>query len=167
MAEIYEGVTCAICRHKIDFRARVFATSGIVFAPEHRLFKFADAPMHWNCYERWPDRAEFASAYFQAEIEQQQDNPYWEVVLMSEDLLVSVGFTAGEVIICLAETYSDIRVPLSFWNLWIRSKWIVLLNRPPLEKRVLSNIWSVLKTALPNTHVLMDKANRNSKRRRT
>lgn len=162
MAEVYEGVICPLCREKMDIQKNLFATSGVFFPPEHRLFKFCDAAMHWDCYERWPDRAEFASAYFQAEIDAQQNNEYWATVLLSEDVFVSVGLVADEVAVFLAETGSEIRVPTRLWNLWLRSKWIALLNRPPMEKRSLSKIWTVLKTALPNARVLTEKTKQAS-----
>jgi hypothetical protein len=62
MAIIGEHSRCAICGAPLT---RLFtATSGCAFPPDHRLFRFCDAPLHLSCLEAWADREEFARAYY-------------------------------------------------------------------------------------------------------
>jgi hypothetical protein len=60
MALITSDSCCAICGE--DLSRPHLAASGCAFSPDHRLFRFCDAPLHISCLERWDDRAEFARA---------------------------------------------------------------------------------------------------------
>lgn len=62
MALIYDGSTCAICDGKLD--RPYTATSGVAFEPPHPLYKYCDAPLHFDCLESWPHRVEFPEGYF-------------------------------------------------------------------------------------------------------
>jgi hypothetical protein len=39
-------------------------TWGVPFAPNHHLYKFCEAALHYECLDNWEDRAEFALGYF-------------------------------------------------------------------------------------------------------
>ena len=164
MALIYEGMPCPLCQKSMGLQEDLFVTRDGIFPRGHPFNPLCDTAMHWNCYERWPHRAEFSRAYFQMQVRQKQSISSWAIVFLSEDVLVSVGFVAGEVAIWLAETGSDIRVPLFLWNFWIRSKWLVLRKKSSRETRDLAKVWPVLRTEFPNTRVLMNKANQNAKK---
>ena len=62
MALIFPGSTCALCEEPLD--KPYTATSGVVFPKSHRLYRFCDAPLHFECLERWPDREAFSAGYF-------------------------------------------------------------------------------------------------------
>ena len=64
MALILPTSVCAICGEKLD--RPYTATSGVAFPKEHRLYKYCDAPLHYDCLETWPDRTEFARGYFES-----------------------------------------------------------------------------------------------------
>ncbi len=64
MALILPNSVCAICGENLD--RPYTATSGVAFAKEHRLYRYCDAPLHNDCFEKWPDRTEFVGGYFQS-----------------------------------------------------------------------------------------------------
>ena len=67
MALITSDTRCPICNEKLD---RPFtATSGCVFSPEHPLWGYCDAPLHFDCLESWVHRVEFSEAYFNAVVQ--------------------------------------------------------------------------------------------------
>ena len=64
MALLTSDTRCPICNEKLN---RPFtATSGGVFPREHPLWKYCDAPLHFDCLESWPYRVEFSEGYFKA-----------------------------------------------------------------------------------------------------
>ena len=158
MAIFYEGMTCILCEKEMDDHMDLFATSGVFFPEEHPLEWFCDRAMHWDCYERWPDRIEFAHGYFQMWVEAEQDNPYWGKAFLSEKVFVSVnpGIGVAEVAVLLAETGSDIRVPLILWNIWIRSRWMAERGLHSIEKEALREVWPLLRDAFPHSGRLVE-----------
>ena len=93
----------------------MFATSGVAFPPTDPLYRMCDAPLHWDCYAKWPDRARFARTYF--EMRSGVSNPYWVNLLLDEDVHVALG---DEVIqIRLAATASGREVVLADWDAWL------------------------------------------------
>lgn len=66
------------------------ATSGVWYEPDHPLWRYCDAPMHWDCYERWPERQRFAADYVENRCAG-QDNPYWGRVYSDEHLVLEVS----------------------------------------------------------------------------
>ena len=62
MALIFPGSTCALCREPLD--RPYTATSGVVFPAGSHLYRYCDAPLHFDCLERWPDREAFSAGYF-------------------------------------------------------------------------------------------------------
>jgi hypothetical protein len=48
MALIFSGSCCAICQEALGGRVYL-ATSGVFFEEDDPLFRFCDAPLHWDC----------------------------------------------------------------------------------------------------------------------
>lgn len=67
MALILPDTRCPICNERLDRPCT--ATSGVVFPPEHPLWDYCDAPLHFDCLAIWPHRVEFSEGYFHSEIE--------------------------------------------------------------------------------------------------
>ncbi|MBN8226152.1 hypothetical protein JYK02_01365 [Corallococcus macrosporus] len=64
MAMIIKGFTsCAICG-STDLSKPYTATSGVAFPKEDELWRFCDAPLHFDCLARWPHRERFSRGYF-------------------------------------------------------------------------------------------------------
>lgn len=63
MALIFESSTCAICGELLD--RPYTATSGVFFPYENLLYRYCDAPLHFECLERWPERGTFSAGYFE------------------------------------------------------------------------------------------------------
>ena len=63
MAIVFESSTCALCGALVRERPYT-ATSGVAFESTHPLFRYCDAPLHFDCLERWPQRVAFSQAYF-------------------------------------------------------------------------------------------------------
>lgn len=62
MALIGPFSRCPICDELLD---RPFAaTSGVAFPRGHRLERYCDAGLHFDCLATWPDREEFSREYF-------------------------------------------------------------------------------------------------------
>jgi hypothetical protein len=59
-----DGSPCAICDERLA-GSPFGATSGVAFPRDHALWRFCDAPFHFDCMERWPHRREFAAGYFE------------------------------------------------------------------------------------------------------
>ena len=70
MALIYDGIECPLCSKPISTQNdEIFATSGVFINPINSLWEYCDAAMHWDCYEGWQHREEFAGLYFKQQIE--------------------------------------------------------------------------------------------------
>ncbi len=90
MAIVIAGVTtCALCGEVADAKDYM-ATSGVWYEQDHPLWRYCDAPMHWDCYERWPEREQFARDYV-AMRRSHQDSPYWDRVYEDEQLVLEVS----------------------------------------------------------------------------
>ncbi|MCE7872493.1 hypothetical protein DYH09_19230 [bacterium CPR1] len=90
MAIVIQGVsTCALCGELADSK-EYMATSGVWYEPDHPLWRYCDAPMHWECYERWPEREAFARDYVAMRCSH-QESPYWDTVYEDEQLVLEVS----------------------------------------------------------------------------
>ena len=88
MAIIHQGSVCAICGEKLD---RPFtATSGLAFGPDHRLFKYCDAPLHFDCLETWTDRLGFSLGYYQGHLQSHQ-NGYGSLLYQADNWFLACG----------------------------------------------------------------------------
>ena len=91
----------------------VFATSGCAFPPEHPLFPYCDAGMHWECYVAWPDRLQFAAGYVEGAVRYEPEDPHWARVHLDERVFVCVR--PGSVRIHFLATSHFIYLPLQEW----------------------------------------------------
>jgi hypothetical protein len=122
MALIVASSRCAICGELRRERDPFFATSGCAVEPDHLLWRFCDAPMHWSCYASWPDRPAFARAYFERDRAAARRNPYWGIVHIDDDVLVMLNPSARvcTVSISVAALGCGPRIPLAQWSDWLR-----------------------------------------------
>src|SRR5262245_7026229 len=120
MALVWDGMPCALCGETLDTSGPFFATTAFL-DPDHPLFSYSDAAMHWECYERWPHQAEFASAYFRSGIESRSANPFWGLALVSESVYVSLNPdpSVDAVLIGLRTSGTKICVSLDGWTQWL------------------------------------------------
>ena len=139
MALIYEGSRCALCDQPIDASGDFFSTSGVFFESGHRLFRYCDAPMHWDCYGPWADRREFARAYVRAKMCSEEVNVHWARVFENEHCFVQINpdRAVAEASVCLFETGSEIRIELSDWKQWLGSD---LSDYHPCERSALAYV---------------------------
>jgi hypothetical protein len=118
MAIVISGVTtCRICGFAVENETGYFATTAFL-GDSHRLWPFSDAAMHWPCYASWPDRAEFAKLYSDANARAQAGNPHWQEVLDNAAIRVSVS-SAGIVRVLLKNLAHNISVPINELDSWI------------------------------------------------
>jgi hypothetical protein len=57
------GSRCPICHDLIREKGSFFSTWGTFLPSSDPLWKYCDAPIHWTCYENWPERHRFAREY--------------------------------------------------------------------------------------------------------
>lgn len=159
MAIITPDSTCAICERPFNFEQEpIFATWG-VFAVPPELFRFCDAPLHWDCYAAWPHRAVFAAAYFQMWVEIAREDAFWSQVWLDEKLLVTVNpdEPVAEVSLRLAETGSVFRVKLADWTTWLAVQCHSPQGNHPIETAALTAILSTLQTHLPTSDAILNR----------
>lgn len=157
MALLYKGIRCLLCHQEMDTQSRLFSTWGVFFPPDHRLFAYCDAAMHWDCYANWPDRAEFARQYFQMWVEPDPDNPYWGLAFLSEEVLVKVNPDpdVAKVSLLLAKTGSFLHTPLERWTDLIQKPATSFADLHPVERDALSEVWPLLQKAFPSADQLV------------
>jgi len=63
MALIFDQSECAICGELLGKPARIVATTHFIGDPRDPLWRFSDAAMHYECFQKWPDREEFIRKY--------------------------------------------------------------------------------------------------------
>ena len=63
MALIYDGMTCAICEQPLDIDGPLVATTHFIGEPSDPLWRFSDAAMHYECFQKWEHRQEFIDKY--------------------------------------------------------------------------------------------------------
>ena len=67
MALIFESSKCVICGELLD---RPYTTTwGVFFPVGSSLYRYCDAALHFDCLEKWPERAEFSAGYYNAALE--------------------------------------------------------------------------------------------------
>ncbi|MCL4265265.1 MAG: hypothetical protein KJ069_18760 [Anaerolineae bacterium] len=79
---------CAICDEKLD--RPYTATSGVVFPREHLLWRYCDAPLHFDCLETWPHRVEFSLGYFNWWV-QNYESGYGHLLRKENDWILVTG----------------------------------------------------------------------------
>jgi hypothetical protein len=167
MALIFPTSTCAICGQGFADRVALFATSGVAFDQGHPLWRFCDAPMHWDCYAAWPHRPEFARAYFHGAIEGEVRNPYWGAALLTDDVFVTANPRPPVAMIDveLAETGSGVRVPLADWDDWLSELDAGIAGLHPLEQEALRRAWPELRSQIPDSNTVVARVDWDAKKR--
>ncbi len=108
------------------------ATSGSAFPPEHRLWRFGDAPIHIDCLQDWPDRHEFCSAYYRQRLEQ-YSREGWPILAFGDGWFLGMALPyPGTVYAALDEDIVEVHVedwPITFmadarpWTEFISGRW--------------------------------------------
>jgi hypothetical protein len=128
MALITSSSRCAICGELLCTKA-FRATSGVFFPPSDPLYRFCDAPLHWDCYEDWPERLRFARQYVNSWVRSEVQDEDWGTALLTDLVYLAVRKKEpGEVAVWLFETGTRVSVPLSRWSAWLSD--IGLTERP-------------------------------------
>jgi len=119
VALITKDSRCAICDGSLR-DGSYLATSGVAFPAGDPLWRFCDAPLHWDCYEHWPHRLRFAHQYVTDAIEYEPQNQFWGRALVTDLVYLAVRRKEpGEANVRLFETGTQVRVPLSNWAAWL------------------------------------------------
>lgn len=64
MALIISGKTkCPLCGEVIAAGQRLVATSPFIEDPNHALWRFSDAAIHYDCFQSWERREEFVTEF--------------------------------------------------------------------------------------------------------
>jgi hypothetical protein len=64
MAIVIRGRTkCPLCAEIIAAGQPIVSTSHFIESPEHPLWLFSDAAMHYSCFQIWPLRSDFVAEY--------------------------------------------------------------------------------------------------------
>jgi hypothetical protein len=117
MPLFFYGQKCPLCGAPMTEEGRIFSTWGVFFPDDDPIWRYCDAPLHWDCYAAWPERARFAGGYFAMWIEGSKHNQCWGTLLLDDDVLVTVnpGTAVGEVCLVLAATGTRYFVKLADW----------------------------------------------------
>ena len=157
MALIGSGSKCALCRELIAERP-IYSRSGVWLPKEHRLFRYCDAPMHRDCYEAWPDRAEFARTHFEFRA---GAGSAGAPVLANDDLVVFLGRLEGafEVRLFLRATAAGVSLPLAEWEAWLEGgKFDGSTMQQALQYASLGRALGLLRAELPTAHAVQASA---------
>lgn len=155
---LFYGQPCPLCGMEMTPEDRLFATSHFL-EPESDLWQFSDAVMHWDCYADWEHRPRFARMYFEARKAWNGPNPYWGVAYSDERVFVRVNpdKLVGEVDLSIAETGSEIRIPLDDWEDWLDGEWLGGCNHA-VEQDALAVVIPLLRTKLPTAEAVVSSA---------
>ena len=155
MALITAASRCAICNELLG-RRPYLATSGVFLAPADPLSRYCDAPLHWDCYERWPERARFAREHVWSEAEYLATNPYWGMALLTSLVCVTVRKKEpGAARIWLVETGTCVEVALAEWSAWL-SDFTRTEQLHRLEIAALRDVVSDLRRRCPTSESMLD-----------
>ncbi len=167
MASTIPELRCAICGKPIDPFGPFFRASGSFLDRSDALRRFCNAPLHWDCYQRWPERSRFARRYVEAWVAATRRNPFWWSVHLDERLYVSVNpeRPVEEASVRLLAIGSDLRVPLARWSEWLAHPERVSPGLHPLEREALTEALPLLHERFPDDHALVDAIDPDEKRR--
>lgn len=120
MALITPASRCAICNRLLGALPYLATSGGDFFPITDPLYPFCDAPLHWDCYEHWPERPRFARQYVARWVKDNSENEYWGDALLTDLVYLSVRRKEpGEAAVWLFETGTCVRVLLSQWSTWL------------------------------------------------
>jgi hypothetical protein len=141
MALIFDGSRCAICEELLGNRAYL-ETSDVFFEEHDPLWRFCDAPLHWDCYEHWPERRRFARQYVGSHVKSLAENPYWGVALLTDVVALAVRKKEpGQARLWLFETGTPVEVLLGDWSTWLRD---LTLGEVELHRLEVANVRKAL-----------------------
>jgi len=64
MAVIILGHTkCCLCGEVVLAEDAIVSSCAFLDSPEHPLWRFSDAAMHYDCFQEWPMRTMFVAEY--------------------------------------------------------------------------------------------------------
>ena len=113
-----------------------------MFDEHHPLWRFCDAPLHWACYEDWPERPRFARQYVYAQAESLPENPCWGLALFTDVVCLIVRKREPSLVhVWLSETATYLEVELSDWSSWLSD---FTLTGAHLDRLEIVNIWKAL-----------------------
>ena len=160
MALIFPTSCCMLCEQPLGCSSSHLRHLRGVFLPEDDpLFRFCDAPMHWSCYAKWPQRERFARANFALWIEHEKANPYWAKVYGDDLVFVSFKLTHVSsdqepefpgVSVRLAKTGTEIRVQSVEWEEWLEGGALDAAALHPLEVAAIREVLPRLRSAIPS-----------------
>src|SRR5438876_2302792 len=86
------------------------------------LHIYCDGPC---CYASGEERPRLGRAWFNREVEAAQDNRYWGVARLDEDVQVAVNPEQlnGRIAVHLAATGTCHNVPFDHWREWLQRDW--------------------------------------------
>ncbi len=92
------------------------ATSGCAFSPDHPLWRFCDAGLHFKCLESWSHRIEFAQGYYEMTLKGHKEG-YGTLLFESDDWFLASGPPAHN------EIPYFVHILLRFWPIGLYSEW--------------------------------------------
>ena len=160
---LFSGQPCPLCGRKMTHDEHLFATSHFL-GPESDLWEFSDAVIHWDCYAAWEHQARFARLHFEVVRRSNGLNDSWGVAFDDDEMVVSTNPDplVSEVDVLLAKTGSGFRIPLSDWEHWLDSEWVVDCHHQ-FERAALSAVLPLLRSKLPTPQIVVSAAKLDGK----
>lgn len=158
MSSALPKLKCPICDGSIDPLGDFFRASGDFLPAGDPLTRFCNAPLHWTCYENWPERPRFARHHVDAWVRANRKNPFWWFVHRDDHVYVSAN-PAQPVVEASVRLYavgSDIRVPLPRWAEWLADPTRVTPGLQAIEQEALAEVLPTLRARLPDDHAVVD-----------
>ncbi|HPF39280.1 MAG TPA: hypothetical protein P5081_12980 [Phycisphaerae bacterium] len=153
MALISRGMSrCPICNEVIRAEHHIFATWGVWLETDHKLFRYCDAGMHWDCYAHWPHRPEFAKSYIDFWFEWSRESPYSGFVFVNDEALVSVARETEIVTVRVFSTGVTYVVGFDQWRDWLRAPTL----GPKAHPLEFESVLAILPTLRRHCHRLDD-----------
>lgn len=158
MALIGSHSRCAVCGDLLAKGQSVFATSGVWLPRDHPLWKFCDAPIHWECLATWPEREAFARERLRALAKFQTYGP---IVLSTDDVLVTVARRPNgpQIKVVVGATGAAEYVRYDDWERWLEDGGALpAATVHPWQRLALEPLIPLLRRELPTTARLDEKA---------
>lgn len=169
LAERLPELRCGLCGGGIPAKGPFFRASGDFLPRGDPLATYCNAPLHWECYARWPQRPKFAQHFVDAWVKANRKNPFWWAVYQDEAVYISVNplRSVEEASLRLYALGNDIRVRLADWVRWLADVRSVTPNLQPCELEALAEVLPRLRQRFPTDHALVDAIDPAEKRPRS
>jgi hypothetical protein len=154
MALVYDGISCALCGTPLDSSQSFYATSAFL-DPDHPLWKFSDAALHWECFEEWPNHIDFARLYFETQVKSAESNPWWGIAYLTDRVMVEVNphQPVCAVQIIVAATSGGPKIAGADWERWIETSDTSSMHR--FEARALEEVLPEIRKHVPTRSALV------------